>query len=329
MNTTPVGLDIGTSRIVLARRIENAFQFESQLNAFTTIPHSKVTEGVLKKQHIPHKVDGEQIIVYGDEAETFADLFHVETRRPMLKGVLNPNEPDGHALIRAMIEHLAGEDERKGRKLWFSVPAPPLGSDETAAYHESALRTILVELGYEVKSINEGIAVIYSELEDTNYTGIGISCGGGMCNVALAYLSVPVISFSVTKAGDFVDLSAAAATGEIATRIRILKEQSFKLNGASSDRICQALGIYYDEMVRNLVKAMQEAFSNAKNMPKLRRPVPIVLSGGTVMPAGFADRFEKLLRESDFPLPISEIRLAPDPLNATARGAALAALAEV
>jgi len=31
-------------------------------------------------------------------------------------------------------------------------------------------------------------------------------------------------------------------------------------------------------------------------MPKLNRPIPLVLSGGTVMAPGFCDRFEKTLR---------------------------------
>ena len=54
-------------------------------------------------------------------------------------------------------------------------------------------------------AINEGLAVVFSELEDENFTGIGISCGGGMCNVALAYLSIPSIMFSIPKGGDFID----------------------------------------------------------------------------------------------------------------------------
>jgi hypothetical protein len=59
------------------------------------------------------------------------------------------------------------------------------------------------------------------------------------------------------------------------------------------------------------------------------KPVPMVLSGGTAMPRGFRDRFEKLLRESEFPLPLSEIRMASTPLNSTAKGALVAALAEL
>ena len=44
------------------------------------------------------------------------------------------------------------------------------------------------------------------------------------------------------------------------------------------------------------------------------------------MPRGFLRRFEKALRPEEFPLELSEIRLAGDPLNSTARGALLASL---
>jgi len=78
-----------------------------------------------------------------------------------------------------------------------------------------------------------------------------------------------------------------------------------------------------------LIAAMKDAFSNAKRMPKLAKPIPMVLSGGTASPQGFRDRFEKLLRASDFPIEISEIRLARDPMTATANGALVAALTEM
>ena len=83
------------------------------------------------------------------------------------------------------------------------------------------MQQVLSDLGYEVNSINEGLATVYAEMEESNYSGIGISCGGGLCNVCLAYLSVPVLSFSMPKAGDFIDHSAASVTGERANRIRI------------------------------------------------------------------------------------------------------------
>ena len=82
-------------------------------------------------------------------------------------------------------------------------------------------------------------------------------------------------------------------------------------------------------MIYSLINAMKDAFSNSRRMPKLNRPIPIVLSGGTASPRGFRDRFEKIMRQTDFPIQISEIRVARDPLTTTARGALVAAMTEM
>jgi hypothetical protein len=327
-NNSALGLDVGTSRICLAQRTGEDFQFETQLNAFVNIPFSKMTEGVLKKEKVPHTVNGTEIVVHGNESDRFADLLNVETRRTMSRGVLNPAEPDSLSMIRKIVESLL-DPSKDRQKLCFTVPAAPLGAEENLTYHEATIRQILVELGYEVKSINEGLAVVYSELESSNYTGIGISCGGGLCNVCLAYLSVPVLSFSIPKAGDYIDNNTATVTGERANRVRIAKEDSFHLNGFFADKLQQVLGVYYDEMIQSLVNGMKQAFSNTRSLPKAGRNLPIVLSGGTALPEGFRDRFAKILNEADLPITASEIRMAADPLHSSAKGALVAALADL
>jgi hypothetical protein len=187
---------------------------------------------------------------------------------------------------------------------------------------------MLSKLGYDAHAITEGLAVVYGELENSNYTGIVISCGGGLCNVCLAYLSVPVFSFSIPKAGDFIDSSAALLRGEPATRIRTIKEESFHFNGHFVNKIHHALSSYYDDVIQALVAALKDQFASVQNMPKLNRPIPLVLSGGSVMPPGFRDRFEKSVRETDLPVAIAEVRLASNPMVSTARGALVAALSE-
>ena len=328
LKTSAIGLDVGTSRIVAARNAGPEIKYDIQLNAFVTIPYSKMTESVLQKEGVPHAVDGNEILVHGNESERFADLLDKDIRRPMTRGVLNPGEPDSVRLIRELTISLAGKAS-KGAKLCFSVPAAPPGADENFTFHEATIRQVVTELGYESRNINEGLAVVYAELESSNYTGIGISCGGGLCNVCLAYLSVPVISFSIPKAGDFIDSSAASVTGERANRMRMLKEQSFHVNGHFTDKLQQALSVYYDDMIQSLVTGLRNAFQGARNVPKMSKPIPLVLSGGTAMPKGFRDRFEKILREGEFPIELSEIRMAAEPLTATAKGALVAALCDM
>jgi hypothetical protein len=98
------------------------------------------------------------------------------------------------------------------------------------------------------------------------------------------------------------------------------------LNGPGGDRVQNALTVYHDDVIRTLTNALRTKISSAHQLPKLNRPVPIVLSGGTAMPKGFIERFVTALRTDEFPVRISDVRLSADPLNATARGALMAAL---
>ncbi|HEY1338351.1 MAG TPA: hypothetical protein VGF59_12610, partial [Bryobacteraceae bacterium] len=262
----------------------------------------------------------------GNDAQKFAEVFHVETRRPMLNGVLNPNEPHALAVVRQIIAKLTGKANAEGQKVFFSVPATVDHTDAGIPYHQASLSQILKDLGYAPTPIEEGLAVVFGELGGSNFTGIGISCGSGLCNVCLAVLSVPVISFSVPKAGDFIDSHAALVTGDLATRIRVQKEQSLTLNGVTGNRVQNALTVYYNEMITTLVDTLRTRISSAQKLPKLDQSVPLVLSGGTSMPKGFLDHFTSTLRATDFPVRLSDVRLSPDPLNSTARGALMAAL---
>ena len=327
--STAIGLDVGTSRIVAAQRQDKDIQFATQLNAFVTIPFSKLTQSVLKKERIPHLVQDAEITVYGDESERFANLFHKETRRPMLGGVLNPEESNSLMLVRQIVTLLTMDTNRRGQKLCFSVPAAPMGAGEAVNAHEAELKSMLQELGYEARSISEGLAVVYGEMESSNYTGIGISCGGGLCNVCLAYLSVPVFNFSITKGGDFIDSAVSASRHEPATRIRTIKEESFHFNGHFANKIQQSLATYYEDMMQALVSSLKDAFASVQNMPKLNRPIPLVLAGGSVLAPGFGDRFEKILRDGAVPVAISEVRTAASPMHSTARGALVAALSDM
>src|SRR5580658_5280610 len=159
-----IGLDVGTSRIVTARQINNEIKYDAQLNAFVTIPYSKMTEKALQKEGVPHAVEGDEILVHGNESERFADLLNKDIRRTMMRGVLNPDEPESMKLIRQITQFLIGKTE-KGLKVYFTVPAAPIGAEENLTYHEVTLRQLFGELGFESKSINEGLAVVYAELE--------------------------------------------------------------------------------------------------------------------------------------------------------------------
>lgn len=320
-----VGLDVGTSRIVLSSG-SNGHKSLSQLNAFVEIPYSRMTEASLSQSNSLYRRNGKFIYVYGNDAEKFATAF--TPRRPMQHGVLNPHEPMSQEIIRSIIESIV-PTARRSELVCFSVPGKGIGADANLVYHEGVLKNTLQSMGYEAKAVNEGLAVVFAELANENFTGIGISCGGGMCNVCVSFLSVPMLTFSIPMGGDYIDSSVAEVVDESVTQVRLLKEQSLDLSRIPRDKVSGALHIYYEEVLNRLVDKLREEFEMARNLPKMDRPIPIVLSGGTAKPRGFLQKFEGILKSGEFPVQISEVRLASDPLTATARGCYIAAMSEV
>jgi len=323
----PVGLDVGTSKVVSARKKGKGVDTTMELNAFIPVPYSRFTENILGQNDISYYREGDELIIYGTATERFANMFNTDIRRPMADGVLNPREKEAMGVLEAIIQGLLPRAKTQGEILAFSVPAMD-GKSSELTYHEGTLRRYFESLGYKAVAINEGLAVIFSELEDENFTGIGISCGGGMCNVALAFLSIPSIMFSITKGGDTIDQSAGAVLNEHAFRVKVLKEEGLDLSKSPKDKFEKALHIYYEDLVQTLVDALRRNLSRAEKLPKSDRALTIVLSGGTAKPKGFKDLFERTLKARSLPIDISGVRMASDPQTATARGALIAAMYE-
>jgi len=255
-------------------------------------------------------------------------MFNADVRRPMADGLINPREKMALPVLEAIIHSLLPKAKSQGEILAFSVPAAPAGKEAELTYHEATLRRHFEGMGYKAVAINEGLAVIFSELEDNNFTGIGLSCGGGMCNGTLAFLSIPSIMFSIVKGGDYIDHAVGSVVGESATRVKVLKEEGLDLSRTPKDKVEKALHIYYEDLVDSLVEALRRAISRAEKMPRADRPLPIVIAGGSAKPRGFKELFERSLKGRSLPVEISGVRLAGDPLTATARGALIAAMYE-
>jgi hypothetical protein len=326
--TACVGVDIGTSKIVIARKTNSHIDYASHRNAFISVEYSSFTEKILNQNQIRHHQIGNSLIVYGDGAETFADMLNSETRRPMRKGLLNPNESHSIEIIQKMLDDLLTSSDATRGKLTFSVPDAPKDAPTDIIYHESLLKRHFSGKGFATRSINEGLAVVFSELEDENFTGLGISAGGGMCNVCLAYLSIPLISFSINKGGDYLDDAVSSVTGTVNTRVRAFKENGFDLKRSPRNSLEDALQVYYDDLIGTLVKSLKQSILTTSSTSKVDRPIPIVLSGGTAKVSGFKERFEHFLKAEDIPIDFSRIRVAKDPLTATAKGALIASMHE-
>ncbi len=327
----PMGLDVGTSNIVLAQNKGNRISVTKQVNAFFIIPQSKFTRKILEQNEIAFFEHNRQYYIIGDSAENFANMFNANTRRPMEKGFLTLREDEGVAIIQAIIKTLVQRPKKLGEIICFSVPGEPVRDNHRSTSlggHEAVIKMYLASLGYTPIAINEGLAVVMAELVDDNFTGIGISMGGGLCNVCLTYMSVPVIAYSLQRGGDDIDENVSRETGHSATKIKGIKEEGVDLSTMPKNKIGLALQIYYTDLINELVHSMEKVISSSDRIPKIANPIPIVISGGTASPKGFREKFESDLRSIRLPFEIASVRVSKDLLNATAIGALVMAVSE-
>ena len=167
------------------------------------------------------------------------------------------------------------------------------------------------------------------ELEDASFTGVGISFGGGMCNVCIAYLGMPALSFCTAQAGDYIDTSTASVTSETTANVRLYKESGFSINGLSQKSIDQALSVYYCDMIRGIAEGLEREAKNTKKLPRFDQAIPVAVSGGSALAGGFQQELEKALGNISLPFEISQVKLAEDPFTSTAKGTLMAATLEM
>ena len=323
------GLDCGTSFYIAATEDK----IKKQRNAFLTVDGEvKQVKLMLKRQRIPFVEKAGKIHIVGQHAFNYAQIFSTsELKRPMKSGLLNPTEKDALPVLNAIIGELLGE-AKDGETCVYCIPSKPIDVQREVSYHEDVLRTIIEQYGYSVKKIEEAVAIGYEGLVDTQLTGVAISMGAGMCNIAVMYQGMTALSFSVSRGGDWIDENVSLDTGVSKAKVTNIKETSNTLDLSSANyqniyeedtdeaNVLIAIRSYYGALVNYLLTNLKVQFEGVENVPNFPNPVPIVIGGGTSLVKGFLDVFNEQFDQNDFPIPISEIIHIEDAHTAVARG---------
>jgi len=323
------GLDCGTSFYIAATEDK----IKKQRNAFLTVDGEvNQVKRMLKRQGIPFVEKGNKIHIVGQHAFNYAQIFSTaELKRPMKSGLLNPTEKDSLPVLNAIIGELLGDATDKETCV-YCVPSKPIDVQREVSYHEDVLRTIIEQYGYNVKKIEESVALGYEGLVDTQLTGIAISMGAGMCNIAVMYQGMTALSFSVSRGGDWVDDNVSMDTGVSKAKVTNIKESSDTLDlskgvyqdiyeeGTEEANVLIAIRSYYGALINYLLTNLKVQFEGVENVPNFPDAVPIVIGGGTSLVKGFLDVFNEQFDQNEFPIPVSEIILIEDAHTAVARG---------
>ena len=323
------GLDCGTSFYIAATEDT----IKKQRNAFLTVDGEvNQVKRMLKRQGIPFVEKANKVHIVGQHAFNYAQIFSTaELRRPMKSGLLNPTEKDSLPVLNAIIGELLGE-AKDNETCVYCIPSKPIDVKRETSYHEDVLRTIIEQYGYNVKKIEEAVAIGYEGLVDTQLTGVAISMGAGMCNIAVMYQGMTALSFSVSRGGDWVDENVSMDKGVPQAKVTNIKETSTTLDLSSATyqniyeedtdeaNVLIAIRSYYGALINYLLTNLKVQFEGVENVPNFPEAVPIVIGGGTALVKGFLDVFNEQFDQDEFPIPISEIVLIEDAHTAVSRG---------
>lgn len=323
-----VGVDAGTMNFVAARRDSGGSISTTRIrDAFIDLPLER--KRMLTVSNTSYVKIEDKLLVIGDEALDTANLFNQEARRPMSAGLITPGEIDAQQVISLMLQKILGDPKKEGEKCVYSVPAPSIdvpGSDIT--YHSAILKKILTELGYSAEASNEAHAIVFSECVKENFSGLGISYGSGMTNACLSFNAMSALEFSVGRGGDWIDSNAARALSTTAAKMCSIKENGIDISKKQQDtREGEAIALFIQNLIDYSIDSIIKQFSKARNDLLIPKPIPIIVSGGTSKAIGFLDKFKERFEgfRSRFPIEISEIRAAADPMTAVATGLLLLA----
>ena len=326
-----VGLDVGTMHLACARSDNDDVKITR--NVFLKVDKEDVSISQLSNISYVENEDGEMFII-GSDAFEFANIFGQEVSRPMEKGLISPKEISAIDVLTLMLKDLIGETKDKDVYCSYSIPAAAIDEGRSVTYHENVFARILNSLGVNHTSVNEGMAIIYSECAKERFSGIAISFGAGMANVAISYKGVEALTFSTARSGDWIDKMVAADLDMVANRVTNIKEKYMKLSGdvdvrnKKTKRVLEALFYYHKALIDYTVKKIIAEFDDKVDI-EIDDEIPIVISGGTSLPEGFVDLFKTIISSKELPFEVSEIRAAKNPLTAVANGLLVRTMADV
>jgi hypothetical protein len=315
------GLDIGTMNLVAGVEGDNGIEYTRMRDAFLAVP--KRAKNMMKLSDVSYMELEDHILVCGDSALEMSVFLgdNFPLRRPLQDGLIAPGELDSIDVLTFMLKTILGEPAEDNEVCYFSVPADPIDVQRDTVYHEGVFNRILTQLGYDAIAGNEAQAIVFSECVQEDFTGIGISFGSGMTNVSLVLKAMPCIEFSLARGGDWIDKGAGTSIGLRAPQMTEIKESGLDLlNPVGREQ--EALTFYYKKLINYAIDGIAKEFLKSGNSFGLNTSLPIVVSGGTSKAGNFLPFFKQVFerKKKRFPIQVSEIRSAEDPLNAVAKG---------
>jgi len=139
------------------------------------------------------------------------------------------------------------------------------------------------------------------------------------------------LEFALNRGGDWIDDNVATAVGTIPNRVVAIKEKDFDISRFDSGRkkerkVREALGYYYTSLINFVIQSTLNELDRVDLDLGFPDEIPMIISGGTSLAGGFLERIRQQVEKVEWPLDLSEVRYASDPLSCVAQGCLIKSL---
>ncbi len=327
-----IALDFGQYQIRSLRRKDKTLVSRHVRAVYSVLSDSPERRKMLEKVNIPYAVSERELLIIGDAAAEYSQMFQVPCVPLFPNGQVPTDDPPARQILGAVVDSLLPEPSEKNEKCGMTIPSSSASKSVGVIDDTTRFLFQLVQLrGYEPVIVSAGMAVVLAELVGNSFTGIGMSIGAGSCDVSLAHHGVEIARCTVPRGGDWIDEQMAHqwknyswdVTGNqyLDTDNVSRWKQGFKGSVMEPNNVQeQLLSNLYSELLVHVIQEVSTALSSERRVQNSPSPLSLVCSGGMTRITGFEKLLQNQLLKTPLPVDIDDVRISTRSNHTIARG---------
>jgi Actin-like ATPase involved in cell division len=323
-------LDLGSSEFRSLRRVDDRLIARRLPAVYTMVDDTPANRKVLEQSRYTYSATEGALVVIGDAAPEVSSLLS----RPLIPllpgGRLDDQDPIGRQVCVWLIELLLPQATHHNQQCLISLPRGEMEAEGASGWTSKFLEHVVQLQGYQTEIISPVSALALGELEDSEFTGICMDIGAEAINFGVIRQSQPLLTSRFLKGSrDIIDRFAHArrkyfwdhsghAYIDFPSIQNWLAQGDISLiSPGTQDE--EWLADAYSELLLSALFSVKRKLRDLLDVD-LKKPLPVVLSGGPVRLAGFSQLVQEAIELSHLPIHIAGIRNATFEPYSVARG---------
>jgi len=283
-----IALDLGNSQFRSLRRQGDRLAARACRAVYAVVQDNPARRTALTDRRVPFAEFGNHLVLFGDDAERWAQTWGMTAIPVCLNGKLQIDDRIVRQVVAALIEALLPIPDNLHEFCCLTLPGELSLRDRPLT---EFVTTVLQNIGYLPQFAGQGLAIALAELSHCGLTGLGMNLGVAQC-----------------------DLSIVRHGRELARcRVPFGFGESAACN--SADR-----PVTTPHRLREILAAAAFELNRRPEWRALPAPVSLAVSGGITTLPNFHDLLWSTIQHANWPFSVRTIRIAPDPQWAVCRG---------